>query len=263
MDPWSMAAPVGRRGKAPNEKLIETLFTHYALRVLGDTGVTIYTPSTREEYKKGYDAALMGASAFDELFMQFKTPALLECGGYSFGTRPRQHRRLQLYPPNTAYYVTHTFESLVQIQEAQRHAAEDPDAFLRHYLAIEIERLEPDVTRFRYYAPAPDYEPECVSYKLKPERKRTPGNRVACGGWLTGDELLRRFLARALGARVFLLGGKDETNEDTERVLPAGVDMPPLSMSPDKADRMAGKETGTDWGTALRKNFVPLPSDVE
>jgi hypothetical protein len=165
--------------KAPNEKLIETLFTHYALRVLGDTGVTVYTPSTREEYTNGYDAALMGASAFDELYIQFKTPDLLKRGGYSFGTRPHQHARLQHYPRHTAFYVTHTFEVLDQIQQAQRDAATDPDALLRRYLAIEIKHLNPDVSRFRYQAEAPEYSPQDVTYKRRSDHGRTPRNPVA------------------------------------------------------------------------------------
>jgi hypothetical protein len=41
---------------APNEKLIETLFTYYTLRFLDGSGATVYTPSAREEYHNDYDA---------------------------------------------------------------------------------------------------------------------------------------------------------------------------------------------------------------
>ena len=68
----------------------------------------------------GYDPRLMGASGFDELYIQFKTPYLLENDGRSVPTTPHQHARLLHYPPKTAYYVTHTFHEVHQIQELQR-----------------------------------------------------------------------------------------------------------------------------------------------
>src|SRR5262249_20423542 len=123
--------------KAPNEKLIETLFTHYALRFLDGSGALVYTPSNREEYLEGYDAKLMGASGFDELYLQFKTPSLLQDDGYSFGTTTHQHSRLKGYPHDTAYYVTHIFQTISQIQDAQRKATKPAD-FLQWYVAIEI-----------------------------------------------------------------------------------------------------------------------------
>src|SRR5262245_37728970 len=95
--------------KAPNEKLIETLFKSNALSFLKAAKVTIYAPSTREEYACGYDSKLMGARGFDELYIQFKTPYLLENEGRSVATTTHQHARLLNYPLRTAYYVTHTF----------------------------------------------------------------------------------------------------------------------------------------------------------
>lgn len=115
---------------AVNEKLIETLFNHYALQFIKAGGVTIYTPTTRQEYIDGYDAKLVGAAGFDELRVQFKAPALLDDRGYSFGLTRHQHWRLRKYKPNSAFYVAHTFAGLPEIQEAQL-TMKRPTEFLR------------------------------------------------------------------------------------------------------------------------------------
>src|SRR5438105_2126304 len=136
--------------KAPNEKLIETLFNYNALRFLEAERVTLYAPSTREEFASGYDAKFMGASGFDELYIQFKTPDLLVNQGRSVPTTPHQHARLLHYPAQTAYYVTHTFHEVRQLQDMQ-WAGIGPPEFLRRFLAIEASHLDKDVSRLRYY----------------------------------------------------------------------------------------------------------------
>jgi hypothetical protein len=71
---------------------------------------------------------------------------------------------------------------------------------------------------------------------------------------MTGDELLRRYLAGALGARVLLLGGTADAGEG-QAPLPSAVgDREAWVMNAEKAEQIAGDEKGADWGTALRKS---------
>jgi hypothetical protein len=198
----------------------------------------------------------MGACGFDELFLQFKTPVLLLGDARSFATTNHQHRRLKCYPQDTAYYVTHLFRDVPQIQHAQRTAA-NPEDFLRWYLAIEISRLELDVRRFRCYASGSAVD--TLLYKRDVDGpRRTPIHRVNCGrDWMPGDELLRQFRQGTIGARVCLIT-QDQPEAIASRFL-EDRDTPLFDINPASAEQMAGNEVGTDWGIALRKNCIPLP----
>jgi hypothetical protein len=251
--------------KASNEKLIETLFIYHALRFLADDTVTVYTPSTREEAVEGYDAKLMGASEFDQLYLQFKTPNLLvreDAGrnGYSFATTPHQHRRLKRYPVWSAFYVTHTFRSVEDVQSAQM-AAKPPDTFLRRYFGIEIEQLHLDISTFRYYAPTPGFLPNEIKYKLSSETTtRTPTHPLRQGHcWLDGEEILERFKNRKIGARVRLVSRTaDELSVGVRHPI---LDLPPFDVTRDLLPQMGGEEDeGGGYGTAIRRNHAPLTS---
>jgi hypothetical protein len=248
--------------KAPNEKLIETLFTYHALRYLEGCGASVYTPSTREEYELGYDAKLMGAGGFDELYLQFKAPSLLKGDGYSFRTYEHQHDRLQDYPSDTAYYLTHLFRGVEQVQRAQREAT-NPLDFLRWYVAIEVHRLE-RVQLFWYAGDTESRRAYGVLYKLRDDRPREhPKRPLDSGGWMTGAELLLRFEQNAIGARMILAGGDDEAQTPAALVQGEKVLDRVCLMSPERARQMIRGDEGRDMGTALRKNAEPLPPDTD
>jgi hypothetical protein len=236
--------------KPPNEKLVETLFTHHALRYLDGTGATVYTPSSREEYRDGYDARL-GFNSFDEIYLQFKTPNLLAGDGYSLATYERQHQRLQKYRRDTAYYLTHLFRGVDHVLQAQREASAPLD-FLHWYVAIEIGGLA-DVQRFRYYADLQRREANVVLFKVRTDRKGdAPKTRLHEQGWMTGAELLERFKRDEVGTHFRLIeSGSDRLTVGEE--LKANV----VPMSPDLADEWVQGDEGKDWGTALRKNLQP------
>lgn len=244
--------------KAPNEKLIETLFNYNALRFLEREGVTLYTPSTREEFASGYDAKLMGVSGFDELYVQFKTPYLLENDGRSVPTTPHQHARLLHYPPNAAYYVTHTFEGIDQIQELQRTRT-SPVEFLHRYFAIEANHFEEDVTRLRYYVYNPEH-PEEIRYKRRVDPGRNPARPVDDNDWLNGEELLSRFARGEIGARVQLVVLDDvdgfSATEANQSTLTAKRRSELWVMSPDQALKIGpGDDEEGRWGEFFRRNF--------
>jgi hypothetical protein len=259
----------GMADKAPNEKLIETLFTYYALRHLDGECVAVYTPSTREEFLKGYDAKLMGASSFDELYIQFKTPLCLakERWRYSIHTTPHQHCRLQTYPFNTAFYVTHTFRTVSQIQKAQGEAAKPAD-FLQYYVAIEIRRLEDDVKFFRYTADQ-SFMPYEVVYNRHADRAhpRTPTHvcDMDSNDWMTGEELLRRFKAGSLGAWMLLEGDPAKgllQNIDGEELVVRPQHRRPEQWVVPRAQlaKLCPPDEKEEWGTSLRKNIEPRPA---
>jgi hypothetical protein len=244
--------------KAPNEKLIETLFTYHALRYLEGSGATVYTPSSREEYRDGYDAVLMGATGFDELYLQFKTPALLEGDGYSFATYEHQHQRLQEYPHDTAFYLTHLFRGVDQVLRAQQEAV-DPLDFLHWYVAIEIGRLA-NVQRFRYFGDLKARWAHEVLFKVRTDKKwEHPKTALHARGWMTGAELVQRFQRDEVGAHVYLAGG--DVEEQTPVAYRRRVSDRDCPMSPEQAERWVRGDEKRDWGTALRKNVRPLLPD--
>ena len=250
-----------------NEKLIEMLFTYYALRYLDGCGVTVYAPSSRAEYITGYDAKLMSANGFDELYLQFKGPRFLKRKKWRYGifTTQHQHTRLQCYPFNTAYYVAHTFRDVAQIQRAQ-YEWTNPADFLKRYVAIEIRRLEDNVKFFRYSADRADFVPHEVYYNLDTDahpRKATHEVDGDRGGWMNGEELLRCFCEGNVGARVRLEGwgmavappAPDAGIMDDRLMEHDGLE--PWDLPHDSVVQMADVDQGKDWGVALRRNIVP------
>lgn len=245
--------------KIPNEKLIETLFNYSALRFLEAEKVTLYAPSTREEFTCGYDSKLIGANGFDELYVQFKTPSLLNNDGRSMKARTHQHARLLRYPPRTAYYVAHTFESIPEIQEVQRTAT-GPADFLRRYCAVEASQFEESVTTVRYYVFHPE---QCgdICYKLGSDLGRKPTRPIDEREWINGEELLSRFARGEIGARVVLVSSGDANGQAARQAKEQAVMGERRGevwvMSPGEADAMAsGDDEEGRWGESFRKGFV-------
>jgi hypothetical protein len=242
--------------KAPNEKLIDTLFIYYALRHLEASGGSVYTPSSRQEYEDGYDAKLMGVRGFDELYLQFKTPHLLQWNGYSFGTYKHQHDRLRAYPINTAYYLTHIFRNVEQVLQAQR-GAKVPLDFLEWYIAINIGVLG-DVKRFRYYGKTVFCRELELSCRLTTDFGVRPKWPLDKSAWMTGAELLMRFELNEVGTRMILESGEDPEKLDGARLTDQVKRDRMYQMSRERARQMVSEDEKTDLGFALRKNAEPL-----
>src|SRR5262249_46790106 len=140
--------------KAPNEKLIELLFTRHSLQYCGSETV-LYAPSTREEYRNGYDAKFTGKEGCVELCLQFKTPSLTK-DGFTVSIREHQHQTLLSYPRNSAFYVTHAFRTIAEIQQCQLEAIQAKD-FLKYYIAIEAHSLCPRANFVQYVRDSSSY----------------------------------------------------------------------------------------------------------
>ena len=184
----------------PSEKSTEILFNHYLLQMFPIGSVALTAPSSVEEYVTGYDTKVVGATSFQEMYLQFKTPSY-----YSNITKKstirtsqgylQQHQLLQSYPPETAYYVFHTFQSVENLLEAQRKSTTS-EQFLRHYIAVETSQLP---------------------YKISFLHLSLNGSTDAIGGGfdrrilpgisprsMRGDALVQQFMSCQIGTRVVL-----------------------------------------------------------
>lgn len=205
--------------KAPNEKLIELLFTRYMLQSFRLTEVSLYAPSSREEFRKGYDAKFIGKKSCKELYLQFKTPNLTR-SGFTIRITPHQHNRLTKYPHGSAYYISHTFQDISEVQDAQLKVSLSSD-FLKQYIAITASSL-PYNTNFVQYKREPISEyPREPKYKTDQDGNiRKARTNVMKSEWLRGDVLLQRFKDDQIGSRVRLRSFDD--NQD-HPVYIAGV----------------------------------------
>jgi len=183
-------ATIKPKERSPNEKLIETLFNRFALAAFPPGHVWIYTPTTWEEHRAGYDASLTGPRC-RQLLLQFKRPRLTVSGYSSFSPRPQQHERLRHYPPGTAFYVVPVLRTLEQMQAAQKSGCAPLD-FLRNYLAIDISTLPLDFRFVRY-----GISEIWVTAQVGKERRH-----IHAGKWIQGNTLIEKFMAGRLGTTI-------------------------------------------------------------
>src|SRR5215471_17558245 len=115
--------------------MTEILFNRYFLQSFGLGQITLYAPSSREEYEKGYDAKLTSSQSFNEIFLQFKRPRV-KADQFLLSTLPHQHTNLQKRPPNSCYYVGQTFRDMQGFERAKEARASRD--FLKYFIVIEI-----------------------------------------------------------------------------------------------------------------------------
>lgn len=188
--------------KAPNEKLVELLFTSNALRLFPLGAVAVYAPSSHEEFVRGYDASFVGKDTCRELYLQFKRPRLrnrLHKKGFTISLKTHQHEHLKNYPRNTAYYVSPAFCEISEIQQAQSNAS-TPNDFLKHFIAVEISTLPDSASAIRFKREREDALsiPQEACYKIRSKHSYEDQDPQ----WMLGSELLTRFKAKEVGGMV-------------------------------------------------------------
>lgn len=241
-----------------SEKMSEILFNRYFLQSFRLGEVSLYAPSSVEEFKSGYDSKLIGSSTFRELYLQFKAPTYSERKGlFTIQVKRDQHRKLkEYYPPRTAYYVAHMFSSLQEVTSVQKNLKIAAD-FLRDFIAIEISSLPEDVSFFQY-EPVSHSKSPTIKYKLPSEGNiRTAKYDIARKDWLRGNQLVDEFKRNSIGAIVEL----SDENEDEIKMSSSIIDNQrienyqsiPWQMSPHKAQIIAEKCAGDNFGVHIRK----------
>lgn len=179
----------------PNEKVCEELFLAYTLQYARSGKLTLYAPSQREEIFTGYDAALFTGNC-RELILQFKR-AYTNSEGLYFDIvdqsvkkkdpfkATQQRNLLQRYPPNSAFYVTGSFVDVKELFKAQSDQL-TVTGFLDRYMAVPAHVLEEGervhFKKFGAYHDSRYVKSDKTEHPLKPYQ------------WLTGSELLKRFL---------------------------------------------------------------------
>lgn len=203
--------------KAPSEKLIELLFIRHGLQICGPT-TSLYAPSTREEYYKGYDASFMGRPGGREILLQFKTPYVhvRRKGRFTITINPRQHERLLGHPENSAFYVSHAFQSIQEINDSQQNIV-DSRQFLKFFIAIEVRALAPD-TNFVQFIRDGAAIPILPTFKRGTDgATRTARNPIPEADCYDGEHLLRQYKAKKVG-RYISYANREEGLTQSEKV---------------------------------------------
>jgi hypothetical protein len=177
--------------------MTEMLFNRYFLQSFGLGQITLYAPSSREEYEKGYDAKLTSSQSFNEIFLQFKRPRV-KADQFLLSTLPHQHTNLQKRPPNSCYYVGHTFRDLQEFERAQKEARASRD-FLKYFVVIEISCLDPNLTMLVYERNEESLLPRTVS-AIYTEGK----TRISSKHYFTGTAFRDAFSRQEVGVHVSL-----------------------------------------------------------
>lgn len=170
------------------------LFNRYFLQSFGLGQITLYAPSSREEYEKGYDAKLTNSQSFNEIYLQFKRPRL-KGNQFLLSTSIHQHKNLQKRPPNSCYYVGHTFRDLQEFERAQRDARTWRD-FLKYFVLIEISCLDPNLTTIAYQRNEKSLLPRTVLSEGK--------TRISSKRYFTGTVFRDAFSRQEVGAYISL-----------------------------------------------------------
>jgi hypothetical protein len=180
------------------------LFNRYFLQSFRLGEITLYAPTSREEYKQGYDGRFTGTSSFREVYLQFKRPQWHSGGTFSIKTTPHQHANLLKRPAGSAFYVAHTFLNMSELGEAQQGAGCAKD-FLRYFVLIDVTALRPDTERIYYGRNAHNCYPSAVSHGwTKRQLSRKSGRRVPSTHWYRGTVFRDRFASHEVGVDVLL-----------------------------------------------------------
>ena len=183
----------------PNEKMTEMLFNRYFLQSFQLGHLTLYAPSSREEYEKGYDARLTSSQSFHEIFLQFKRPRVdVKANQFVLSLTSHQHRNLQKRPSNSSYYVGHTFRDLQEFERAQHEVRAAKD-FLKYFVVIEIACLAPDLATLVYERNEESRLPRTVS-TIDQSRK----TRLSSKHYFTGTAFWDAFRRQEVGVHVSL-----------------------------------------------------------
>lgn len=180
--------------KPVNEKTAEILFNRFFLSSFPLGSITFESPTTKEEYNKGYDAKAAGTEHFNEIFLQFKAPSY-EGSAFEFVLDKHQQSILHKRAENSAFYVVPMFPEPEKMMEAQRQKTELPD-FLSKYRCIEISHLPEETKRIKFTIKMPyiDVSSDSVEYIIN-KRWCIYGSQH----WFSGDELVTKFREGDIG----------------------------------------------------------------
>lgn len=197
--------------ETPNEKVCEELFLAYTLQYARSGKLILYAPTQREEYITGYDAALFTGSC-RELILQFKRAYSSSDGMYfNIVENHSTHQRdlLQRYPPNSAFYVAGTFESLIDLFNAQADQL-TITGFLDRFIAVPAHILiDGEQVRFTTQG---------RFQKCRYIKRSKSKQKIRYLDRIPGSELLNRFLHQTKFEAGAVL--KIDSYSKTVRVLP-------------------------------------------
>lgn len=200
---------------AISEKNFELLFSHYWLRSFGMRELTLYAPSSRAEYLKGYDAMFYGTPQCRELYIQFKKPQYLKRDdSLEISITPHQHKRLLSHPRSSAYYVAHTFQSIGEINEVQSNIKSSKE-FLRWFIAISAHAIPEGMERVSYNRSPISGMPTGPSYRTEKATTRLLKSKTE---WFTGLLFADYFSDGSIGCDVALIAPPEAQRPENQEI---------------------------------------------
>jgi hypothetical protein len=185
----------------PNEKTMEMLFTIAFTSAWRMSGLSLRSPTTVEEFVKGYDAVFRWLEGGRDIYLQFKRPWFPKTKQhYRVEFTPHQHGVLARYPCNSSFYVVPLIESPLHLEEIQK-AVDDPTAFLRWFAVVSAHSLSLSPSAMTL-AGLSNLEVRELPFR---EPRRGPNNETGKRiprGYMWGNELLSRFETGSVGARL-------------------------------------------------------------
>lgn len=134
-----------------SEKIAEILFNRFFLQASPLGSLELFAPSSAEEFRKGYDAKVIGRSTFREIYLQFKAPYFsLNRDRFTIRPTEHQHNLLKEYTAFSAFYVAPTFRSLQELNIAQTKIKASAE-FLKFFVCIEVSCLPARIDFFHYW----------------------------------------------------------------------------------------------------------------
>ena len=151
-------------------------------------------------------------NSFRELVLQFKSPRFSEPKNrFTISLTRHQHILLKEYPQFSAYYVTHTFTSIVELFDQQRAVKTSAD-FLKYFVCIEVSSLPLDVDFIQYTKPESHRESPNLRFKQTCDGStRTAAHKIEGKGWERGNTLIDKLKNDAVGTIVELAGRTEST----------------------------------------------------
>jgi hypothetical protein len=196
-----------------SEKIAEILFNRFFLQASPLGSLELFAPSSAEEFRRGYDAKVIGRSTFREIYLQFKAP-YFSTNQDRFRIRPteHQHNLLREYTAFSAFYVVPSFRSLQELNAAQTKIRASAD-FLKFFVCIEVSCLPAKINFFHYWHV--DTKRGCpkVCYKIPDDGSvRTVKHLVPAKRRLLGTKLASLLRSKKVGHTVSLSPVTDDSH---------------------------------------------------
>jgi hypothetical protein len=133
-----------------SEKFLEMMFNYAMLRAADMGSLGFYAPTSRQEFKDGYDANFTGMKSCHEVYLQFKAPKYISSKRQiTIEPTTYQHKILKVYPAGSAFYVLPLLTAPADWTKALSEA-KSADEILKHFICVDAADLDKEADLLHY-----------------------------------------------------------------------------------------------------------------